>query len=117
MFIARLILGSLAAGIVWLSMWPLNSLNIEYAVLAGISVFALAALASWLSVKKNERKKLAPIAFSVPFTALAAASIPAFTGGGVRPFIFWMLCTAAALAISVVSDLFTFRKIVEEEEA
>ena len=117
MLIARLILGSLAAGIVWLSMRPLDTLNIEYAVLAGVAAFALAALASWLSLRKNERRKLAPVAFSAPFAVLASASIPAFAGGGVRPFIFWMLCTVAALAFSVVSDLFTFRKIVAEEEA
>lgn len=117
MLLARLLLGSFSAGIVRLSVWPLDTVNIEYAVLAGISAFAMAAFASWLSLKKNERKKLAPFAFSAPFAVLAAVSIPAFTSGSVRPFLFWMLCTVAALAFSVVSDLFTFRKIVEEEEA
>ncbi len=117
MFIARFILGTLAAGIAWLSVRPADVVSVEYAVLAGISAFAAAAFASWLSLKRNEQKKLAPVVFSAPCAVLAIISIPAFLGGSKRQLLFWALCTILALVFSTVTDLIIFRKIVDDEEA
>jgi hypothetical protein len=116
MLIVRFLLGSIALTAVWFATWPLESGRLDPMALAIVFSVAVSALASWLSLRSNRRRKAAPFAFAAPFAILALVCVPSLLEDSKRPFLFWGFCALGALILSVFSDALVFRKIVDEEE-
>ncbi len=116
MLIARFILGALAAAAVWLAGWSFEGGDLDAMVLAALFTIAVSSFGSWLSLRSNRRKKLAPFVFAAPFAILALVCTPSMLDGIYRPFAFWSICSFAAAILSVFSDELVFRKIIDEEE-
>ena len=117
MLIVRFILGVAATVAVWLATWSFESGDLDELILATLFSVTLSAFGSWLSLRLNLRKKAAPFVFAAPFAILALICVPSLFGESQRPFMFWTICTAAALLLALFSEAIVFRKIVDEEES